>query len=111
MNEIKIQRYKVGDFKHHVPESIDKAFKAEVNKAGKQRQPDGDPYLISSDEHKENCDNPVEDNKIFHPEDEVLTEAIQDVNVKIYKVGDDFKVHCPLDLMDALANQIAFHNQ
>lgn len=105
--------YKVGDFEHHVPESIDKAFKDEVKKAGKSPQPIGDPYSVSSDRHQEACDNPIEANRIFHPPNEVWTEAIKEVLVQVYEVsqseGDNFIVHCPLDLIDALANEVKFN--
>ncbi|MGB5635377.1 MAG: hypothetical protein WBM86_21700 [Waterburya sp.] len=110
MNEIKIQIYKVDDFDHHVPESIDESFKAEVKNAGKQYQSIRD-YLVSSEEHEVSCDEPVIENEIFHSINGVNAEAIQDVDVLIYEVGDNFMIHCPLEQMDALANQIAFHNQ
>lgn len=113
MSELEIQIYKVDDFDHHVPESIDKAFKDVIKQAGKQYQCD-DSYPNSLDRHQENCDNSVEANKIFHPQDGVLTETIQDVNVQIYEVnneGENFIIHCPLELIDALEGQISFNKQ
>lgn len=121
-SELEIQIYRVDDFEHHVPESIVKAFKDVVKQAGKQYR-SGDVYHGSFEEHEASSRKPVVENKIFHPHNEIMAEAIQDVNVQVYKVpqpatpegvrseGDDFIIHCPLDLMDALSNQIAFHNQ
>lgn len=121
-SELEIQIYKVDDFEHHVPKSIDEAFKAEIKKAGKQYR-SGDVYPGSFEEHEASSRKPVVENKIFHPHDEVMAEAIQDVNVQVYKVPqpaspdggrsgkDDFIIHCPLEQIDALSNQIAFHNQ
>ena len=115
MNELIIQIYKVDEFEHHVPKSIEEDFVAEVKKAKKHSQPIDDPYQTSSEEHQEACDSPVIDNKIFHFPDKVWSEAIEDVDVLIYELPqaerDDFIFYCPLDLGDALEHQIAFHNQ
>ena len=113
MSEIEIQIYKVSNFEHYVPKSIDEAFKDEVNKVNKSLQSIGD-YKVQSSIHEENCDNPVLENKIFHPQDEVLSEAIEEVLVQVYKVsqseGDDFIIHCPLDLIEPLTNHIELNN-
>lgn len=118
-NELKIQIYKVDDFEHHVPESIDEAFKAEVKQARKQYQSIND-YETLSDSHEESSRKPVVDNKIFHSTDGVLIEAIQDINVQIYESysldggrseGDNFIIHCPLEQTDVLERQITFKNQ
>ena len=107
---IKIQKYKVDDFEHHVPEFIDEAFKAEVKKANKKCHPIADSYPVSPERHQEACNNPVVDNKIFHSQDGVWLEAIENVDVLIYEVTDDFIIHCPWHQMDALEIRIKVHN-
>ena len=117
MGEININKYKVDDFEHHVPESIDQAFKDVVKNAGKSST-HIDHYLVLSEEHEENCRKPVIDNKIFHLSTEVLNEAIEEVDIQVYKVNrtektsseysseQEFIVHCPLDWMDNLTRQL-----
>lgn len=110
MNELEIQIYKVDNFKHHIPKSIDEAFKAEVKKAGKRYQSIDDPYQTSSDRHEEACNNSVIDNKIFHPQDEVWLDAIQNVDVCKYKVSlPDEKpklVNCSLDFTSLIEHEL-----
>ena len=108
-SEIKINKYKVDDFEHHVPESIYKEFENKVRKESKKYDQLGD-YKVSSEEHEESCNKPVVDNKIFHSSSGVNVEAIEEVNIQKYEIsqseGDNFIVHCPLDLMEQLANQV-----
>lgn len=61
-SELEIQIYRVDDFEHHVPKSIDKKFNDEVKKAGKQYQ-SGDMYPVSFDEHEASSRKPVVENK------------------------------------------------
>ncbi len=111
--KLSISIYKVDDFEHHVPELLDKAFKDEVKKASKKCTCI-EQYSGVSEEHEASCDKPVVDNKIFHSISGVSTEAIEEVNIQKYETyqfeEDKVIVHCPLELMDKLIEQLTSNN-
>ena len=107
-NQLSISIYKVDEFEHHFPQSLEKLFIDEVKKVNKIYKY-FDPYLTSPDDHDDACRKPVVDNKIFHPTSGIKTETIQDVNVQKYEVScqdDKWIIHCPLDAMDYITKQL-----
>lgn len=76
---ITILKFTVDKFEHHVPKSLEQDFKNEVTKA-KKNYSFTTEYSGSIKEHNESCDQPVVDNKIFHPTSGIKIKTILGVN-------------------------------